>query len=1228
MQTHKISPEKNISSNFDNIYLKIFQENDEICVYFQTSINKRLKFNIDTGAAVSILRAEKILDAKINSKNRINLIGLTQPQIKTMGTSKIEFDFEKTRIQYMFHVIFGNHHLQSDGLLGSDFLITYNAKIDFHKRVLCLKFDSNKIQMKNVAELNKNKQISSVKKGKEAKENFYEKLDSDTFKNEKYTVVQLNRLVGNEEPSLNDYLSKVKKIFMIKNKCSKNSSNRVDILKTKIKYDNLTTKQIKITEEFCKRFSDAFYIEGDILKPTNAYEHYVKLKPNVDVVHTKQYRIPQAQKIEIERQVLDLQKKNIIEKSTSRFNSPLLLVKKSVKEGEKQEYRLVIDYRNLNKACISQYYAMPLIDEIVDQLGNSKLFTILDVQSAFHQVPLHPDCRQLTAFSTSFNHFQFKTVPFGMQSSPVAWLYTISKVLQEFINKNLFVYVDDIIIHTSDEKSHIELIEKVLKKLISHNIKLKPEKCKFFQKQVKYLGYEISEHGLAIDKTKMRCIHDYPRPTNVVETQRFLGFINFYRKYICNLAKIARPLYQLCKKDGNFQWDSNCQDSFEHLKNALITPPVLAFPRFDLEFILVTDASLYAVGGILSNLDGKEERPIQYFSRSLNETQTRYSTIERELLAIIWSVEWYRAYLYARRFYIVTDHKPLQYLFNNNHTNARIHRWRITLMEYDFEIMHREGRANRCSDALSRIKIENKEEEEEGKFKTIFLVQTRSKTSNETYEPGKKSKADFYYIEEKNNLLIESNDYDHIFYCFNKINCTMHKQLQYKLKKQIVMEELKFGELFALDEKRSIILIPDNLLTNINGENARKSIKLLTNFCNNKHLENIAVNIDIRESRSFFELKKTLREYFHVTNIKITLFLNKVIELTTIDEINKVMRNFHDTLLGGHASYERMLNSIRRYYKWHNMNQDIREYTKNCEICQKSKITRHTRQPMVISSIPLSCFATIFIDHVGPILPPTPRSHSYILTIMDDLSKYAIAIAVPNTSADITARHLVEDVFLKYGWPSKIVSDNFSSFTGETMKQITKLLKINQVFCSPYHPASNAVERFHKTLGNMLKTFTSDHPDKWDVLLPYVTFSYNITIHTSTDFSPNELLFGRQIELPTSITKGNSPSYTYENYADELRQNLKISWQIAKENLLKKKENNKELYDQRKKTKNIELNIGDMVYVLKHKKNHKFDTPYEGPYPVVKLTGENTIMIKKNNKLVRVHKDFVKKYIK
>lgn len=603
-----------------------------------------------------------------------------------------------------------------------------------------------------------------------------------------------------------------------------------------------------------------------------------------------------------------------------------------------------------------------------------------------------------------------------------------------------------------------------------------------------------------------------------------------------------------------------------------------------------------------------------------------------ELFAIIASIRHWSCYLH-NKFYVFTDHKPIEYLFNSKHNSNRIHRWRLELLEFQFEVAYKKGKLNVCADALSRIEIENDPMVEE-QLKTIFLVTTRSRSENnieteinfnKTKRPQIRDRINSYYLEEKSNFVSTDSNFDHIFFCIDKPQGKVHKQIQHKLKKKINLNDLKFGELASIDKNRSIVLITKLTRTESEIEKTFSSIQTIHAFAVQHKFEHIAINTDPVDAKSHFEFKYLIKKLFFNTSISITLFLNKIIEVTEIDDINKILHNFHNTKLGGHASYEKMLMSIRRFYKWHNITSDVKNYVRNCETCQKNKVSRHTHQPLAISSTPLSCSASLFIDHVGPIHPVNQHGNLYILTCICDLSKYAITIPVTDTSADTTARNLVEKVFLIFGFPEKIISDNFSSFTGETLKEICKLLKINQIFCSPYHPKSNVVERYHRTLGNYLRAFTSNDPINWQDSLVYATSSYNQTVHAGTNFTPFELVFGRIMQPPSSILRNTSPSYTYDNYLSELKTNLHKTWALAREQLLKKKESNKKQYDKTHHTKQLELKVGDEVFIKRTSKTHKYESPYDGPYPVIEITGENSIKVKRNNKIIRLHKNQVKK---
>jgi hypothetical protein len=257
-----------------------------------------------------------------------------------------------------------------------------------------------------------------------------------------------------------------------------------------------------------------------------------------------------------------------------------------------------------------------------------------------------------------------------------------------------------------------------------------------------------------------------------------------------------------------------------------------------------------------------------------------------------------------------------------------------------------------------------------------------------------------------------------------------------------------------------------------------------------------------------------------------------------------------------------MKNNIRRFYDWPTLTKDIKEYIKNCSVCEKTKIQRHTKSPLMISSVATVPFQKIYIDHVGPICPASADGHSYIFTCSCDLTKYVIAIPVKDCTALTTARALVDNVFLKYNFAEIVVSDNGSAYDSELFKEITKLLRVKRVLTTPYHPQSNAVERYHKTLGHYMRAFANSEPENWHKFLRYATFSYNNTVHSTTNFSPHSLLFGFDVKLPTSITQ-SQPSYNYDSYKRELQVKLRETQKLARENILNRKETNKEFYDRK-----------------------------------------------------------------
>lgn len=306
------------------------------------------------------------------------------------------------------------------------------------------------------------------------------------------------------------------------------------------------------------------------------------------------------------------------------------------------------------------------------------------------------------------------------------------------------------------------------------------------------------------------------------------------------------------------------------------------------------------------------------------------------------------------------------------------------------------------------------------------------------------------------------------------------------------------------------------------------------------------------------------------------------------------------------------------------MNYDIKRHINNCAICEKAKITTHTKSPTIITTIATEPFQKLYVDLVGPINPISEQGNSYILTCNCSLTKSVIAVPMTDTTAITTARNLVHSVFLKYGLPDILVTDNGTNFISETLKEVNKLFKIKKVFTTPYHPQSNQIERFHRTLSNYMKTFIQHEQSRWCEYIDFAVFAYNNSYNISTGFSPFELVFGKPRRLPTEITNKSVPVYNYDNYAHELRSKLKFYCDLAKQNNQKAKEENKNEYDKHRDKNTLKLKKNDLILLLVPQKKQKFDTPYEGPYRVIEDLGPVTVLIKQKNRLVKVHKDRVK----
>ncbi|GBM38694.1 Retrovirus-related Pol polyprotein from transposon 297, partial [Araneus ventricosus] len=384
----------------------------------------------------------------------------------------------------------------------------------------------------------------------------------------------------------------------------------------------------------------------------------------------------------------------IIEESSGPWASPIVLVKK--KNGST---RFCVDYRKLNEITIKDSYPLQRIDDTLDALNGSQWFSTLDLKSGYWEVEIQPEEKEKTAFTTGQGLWQFKVMPFGLCNAPATFERLMETVLRGLTSEACLVYLDGIIIVGRTLQEHLNNIRKVFQRLQKANLKLSPKKCRFFRKEVSYLGHVISADGVKTDPEKTKAVVDWPRPETVHDLRSFLGLCTYYRRFVRNFSAIARPLHKLTEARSNFNWTEECEKSFNNLKRALITSPVLTYPRTDKEFILDTDASNEGIGAVLSQKIGNEECVIAYFSKSLGKPERNYCVTRKELLAIVKSIEHFHHYLYGRKFLLRTDHASFRWLLNFREPEGQIARWIQRLQEYDFEIQHRKGTSHGNADA-------------------------------------------------------------------------------------------------------------------------------------------------------------------------------------------------------------------------------------------------------------------------------------------------------------------------------------------------------------------------------------------------------------------------------------------------------------------------------------------------------------------------------------------------
>ena len=413
------------------------------------------------------------------------------------------------------------------------------------------------------------------------------------------------------------------------------------------------------------------------------------------------YRLPFAKRKVVDDSVRDMLNDGIIRPSTSPWASPITLAPK--KDGTT---RFCVDYRKLNEVTRKDAYPLPHIQDVFDQLVGATVFSTLDLRSGYWQFPMAEESIAKTAFTCHLGLFEFVRMPFGLSNAPAIFQRTMNKVLSGLIGVCCMVYIDDIVIYSTSINEHMRHLDQVFQRLRSAGLQLKPSKCSFLKTEIELLGYTVSARGISPLPDKVSAIQNLIAPTDKTAVRSFLGMAGYYRQCIQGFATLAVPLQEAASPKKHFIWGPEQENSFQAIKKALTTAPILAHPDPTRPYILYTDASDKCIGAILVQRDNDGiERVIHYLSHTLSGAQLSWPTIEKEAYAVVYALKKLHAYLWGATFEIHTDHKPLLSLFLSEIKNTKIQRWAIQISEYGAPIKYHPGKLNVRADMLSRAQM-------------------------------------------------------------------------------------------------------------------------------------------------------------------------------------------------------------------------------------------------------------------------------------------------------------------------------------------------------------------------------------------------------------------------------------------------------------------------------------------------------------------------------------------
>jgi hypothetical protein len=758
------------------------------------------------------------------------------------------------------------------------------------------------------------------------------------------------------------------------------------------------------------------------------------------------------------------------------------------------------------------------------------LFTTLDLRAGYWQIRVAREDRDKTAFTTKRGLYRFKRMPFGLMNAPSTFQRMMNGVLRWLTWTTCLVYLDDIIVFTRGGiERHVVELASVLDRLATAGLTLKLKKCMFATTSMEYLGHELSCKSVRPVQRLVTAVREFPRPRDPTEVKRFVHLAGYYRKFVEAFGSIMALQTMLLRKDVEWRWTEEQEFAFERVKVILTSKPLLIYPDFERPFRLVTDASKVGLGACLMQDWGPGWQPVAYASKVNRAAEVNYSITELECLAVVWSVKLFRPQLYRRAFTIVTDHAALKWLMTRVNPAGRLHRWSLTLQEYDFEIVYRPGSTNAVADALSRAPaaVLTAVGPRNGKTKDGVPETNMGMTDPEVAPSRPVTRASKRRAEEEARRVIAAQSVttqgEVTMPSSGAAEPTGPPSTPVALRRPPATPASEVPATPAVRRSRRASV---EVRGGGHGSEGRQGEEPGTEEGGEMTLQVTDEEIMAAQNRS--QLVQKLRKAGSYRGRKV----EQAFGLTLINTDGgrrvvlppvlwaAIFKECHDSVWAGHLRAPHTYARIAKMYWWPGMQQEVRRWVAGCQECGSRKARPKEVIPPLRSLGGGDVGDRWALDVAGP-FPMADGGQQYVIAALEYVTRYAVAAAVVQHTAESVADFLLREVVLRFGPFRELLTDGAPELTGKAIDQLVVMLQARQTNPVPYRPQMvGLVERFHRTWKDCVAMYMAEERQHdWELWVKFAVYAYNSARHSTVLLSPNELMMGRKLKAPGELLR-------------------------------------------------------------------------------------------------------------